>query len=55
MKIFVHDHSPLASDCNNKCGWYELGIQLTFYDASAKKTDYNIRTDLSKLSQNEAR
>jgi hypothetical protein len=35
--IFVHDHSPLAQDCNPGCGRYELGKQLTSYDPAQKK------------------
>ncbi|MGA3020834.1 MAG: hypothetical protein ABSD68_02700 [Candidatus Micrarchaeales archaeon] len=40
-QIFVHDHSPLAKDCNPKCGWYALGKQLTSYNL-AKKTQVKI-------------
>ncbi|MBI2624971.1 MAG: hypothetical protein HYW70_01375 [Candidatus Nealsonbacteria bacterium] len=36
-KIFVHDHSPFARDCNEYCGWYEIGKQLTRYDPLSKK------------------
>jgi hypothetical protein len=36
-KMYVHDHSPLAKECNVGCGWYELGEQLTFYSATLKR------------------
>ncbi len=31
MKVFIHAHSPFDLDCNIRCGWYELGKQITEY------------------------
>ena len=31
MKVFLHNHGVFDKDCNKKCGWYEVGKQLTEY------------------------
>ena len=36
-RVFLHNHGVFDSDCNEKCGWYEIGRQLTTYDPEAKK------------------
>ena len=36
MKVFLHNHGVFDSDCNEKCGWYEIGRQLTSYRPAAK-------------------
>ena len=34
MKAYLHAHSPFVSECNSKCGWYEV-LQLTHYGETA--------------------
>ena len=36
-KAFLHNHGVFTYDCNDGCGWYEVGQQLTKYDPETKK------------------